>query len=237
MRTRHWIVRLLIPSVIIMSVPLTVGCSGKRVGASVQDQTVVVGHPRNVEPPKPEPSLTTPPSAPMVPPAGQDSPAPEPVPDEPPVEAKILEELRRSEPEVATAEPPLIGRKEAETVVPPSSPVMSSVELADVFFDFDDFSIRSDAKLILEANAQLMADHADGVVIIEGHCDQRGSAEYNLVLGERRALAAKRYLQRHGVQASRMQVITYGKERPLCTQHTEDCYQRNRRAHFVFKQE
>ena len=89
--------------------------------------------------------------------------------------------------EASRRPPRLTGREEAQTFVASSAPAGSSIELADVFFDFDDFSIRSDAKPILEANAQVMANHAGGSVIIEGHCDQRGSAEYNLVLGGRRS--------------------------------------------------
>jgi peptidoglycan-associated lipoprotein len=238
----HWVARTLVLFLITGTVTFMSGCSGRRVGTSVQDQTVAAGHPAKAERAKPESIITPPPApaTPAVPPVPQEeplAPAHDPTPDEPPTEAKILDELRRSEPEVATAEPPLAGREEAETVATPPPPVVSSIELADVFFDFDDFSIRRDAKPMLEANAQLITDHAGGMVIIEGHCDERGSADYNLVLGERRAQAVKRYLQKRGIQPSRLQVITYGKERPFCMEHTEECYQKNRRAHFEYRQE
>ena len=72
-------------------------------------------------------------------------------------------------------------------------------------------------------------------MLIEGHCDERGTVEYNLVLGERRAKAAMNYLVAQGVQASRFTVISYGKERPFCTEHTEACWSQNRRAHFLVK--
>ena len=235
MLTHHWMLRLLI-LVLIAILPLTTACSSKRVGTSVKDQTVTAGPPKPAERPKPESSITPAPSL-VIPPAPQPSPTPEPVPEEKPTETQILDELRQNEPEVATAEPSLAGREEAETVATPPPSAVSSIELADVFFDFDDYSIRRDAKPILEANAQLMEDHAGGMVIIEGHCDERGSSDYNLVLGERRAQAVKRYLQKRGVQPSRMQVVTYGKERPFCVEHTEECYEKNRRAHFEYRQE
>ncbi len=103
----------------------------------------------------------------------------------------------------------------------------------DVLFDFDKYDIRPDARPILDAVAAFLNENTELNIIIEGHCDERGTNEYNLALGERRAKSAKNYLVSLGVAPSRIITITYGEEKPLCTQHNEACWQRNRRAHFV----
>jgi len=115
------------------------------------------------------------------------------------------------------------------------STVSGSSALGDVFFDYDRFQIRMDAMPVLDANAGWLRANGSKTVLIEGHCDERGTVAYNLVLGEKRARAAKKYLQDLGVQASQLQITSYGEIRPFCTQQNEDCYQRNRRAHFVTK--
>jgi len=107
--------------------------------------------------------------------------------------------------------------------------------LGDVFFDFDRFQIRKDAMPVLDANARWLRANPSKTALIEGHCDERGTLAYNLVLGEKRARAAKVYLQDLGVQASQLQITSYGETRPFCKQQNEDCYQQNRRAHFVTK--
>ena len=107
--------------------------------------------------------------------------------------------------------------------------------LGDVFFDYDRFQIRKDGMPVLDANAGWLRANGSKSVLIEGHCDERGTVAYNLVLGEKRARAAKRYLQDLGVQASQLQITSYGETRPFCKQANEDCYQQNRRAHFVTK--
>ncbi|NOZ69555.1 MAG: peptidoglycan-associated lipoprotein Pal [Deferribacteres bacterium] len=103
----------------------------------------------------------------------------------------------------------------------------------DVLFDFDKYDIRPDARPILDAVAAFLNENPDINIIIEGHCDERGTNEYNLALGERRAKSTKNYLVSLGVAPSRIMTITYGEEKPVCTQHNEACWQRNRRAHFV----
>lgn len=112
-----------------------------------------------------------------------------------------------------------------------------SQNLKDIYFDFDRNDIRPDARATLTANAEALrrADQLFGnpTVLIEGHCDERGSAEYNLGLGDRRATATKEFLVQLGISGDRLKTVSYGKERPQCTEATEDCYQRNRRAHFV----
>ena len=110
------------------------------------------------------------------------------------------------------------------------------IELHDVYFDFDQFVIRQDAVSTLQANAQFLnAKYQNSGVLIEGHCDERGTSEYNLVLGERRARAAKDYLTDLGVSGPRIQIISYGKERPSCTESKASCWQQNRRDHFVLR--
>jgi peptidoglycan-associated lipoprotein len=106
--------------------------------------------------------------------------------------------------------------------------------VTDIFFDYDQYRIRQDAITILETNAKvLIGRYPDKKVVIQGHCDERGTREYNLILGERRALAVKNYLIDLGVPEKNMQVISYGKEKPFCIEHSKKCWQKNRRSHFV----
>jgi peptidoglycan-associated lipoprotein len=103
--------------------------------------------------------------------------------------------------------------------------------LADVQFDFDRSDIREADKPVLSKNADVLKKFDFLKVTIEGHCDERGSVEYNLALGERRAKAAVDYLVGLGVSADRLRTVSYGKEVPVCSESTEDCWARNRRAH------
>lgn len=106
--------------------------------------------------------------------------------------------------------------------------------LSDVFFDYDQSKIRSDAIKALETNAKVLIGRYPGKkVVIQGHCDERGTLEYNIVLGERRAQAVKNYLVDLGVPEKDLQIISYGKEKPFCLDHTYKCWQQNRRGHFV----
>ncbi len=107
--------------------------------------------------------------------------------------------------------------------------------LGDVFFDYDRFSIRVDAMPMLDTNSGWLRANGSKTVLIEGHCDERGTLAYNLVLGEKRAQAAKKYLVEMGIPASQLLTTSYGETRPFCKQRNEDCYQQNRRAHFVTK--
>jgi len=108
-------------------------------------------------------------------------------------------------------------------------------ELKDVFFEFDKYDIRASDAKVLDSNATWLKSNANHLVLIEGHCDERGTNEYNLALGERRAKSAMNYLVSQGVQASRITIISYGEERPVCTEKTEECWAKNRRAHFLVK--
>ena len=107
--------------------------------------------------------------------------------------------------------------------------------LADVFFDFDKYDIRPSDARTLDSNANWLKSNPNHLVLIEGHCDERGTNEYNLALGERRAKSTMNYLVSQGVQANRITIISYGEERPQCTEHTESCWAKNRRAHFLVK--
>ena len=109
-----------------------------------------------------------------------------------------------------------------------------SSQVQDAYFDFDKSDIRPDAQQVLAADAEVLKANPDVVFTIEGHCDERGSEEYNLGLGDRRAAAAKNFLVNLGVSPDRILTISYGKDRPFCTEPTEECWQSNRRAHFVF---
>jgi peptidoglycan-associated lipoprotein len=106
------------------------------------------------------------------------------------------------------------------------------VTLEDIHFDFDKFNLIPEARKILDKHAAWLLKHKDYKVIIEGHCDERGTTEYNLALGERRAAAAAKYLVSLGVEETRIETISYGKERPLDPGRNEDAWAKNRRAHF-----
>ena len=116
---------------------------------------------------------------------------------------------------------------------PAPEPVQTRVEFEAAFFDFDSFALRDDARSALDRDARMLRDNGGASVTIEGHCDERGTVEYNQALGERRAQAARDYLVSAGIDASRIQIISYGKERPFSDGHDESAWQQNRRAHFV----
>jgi peptidoglycan-associated lipoprotein len=107
--------------------------------------------------------------------------------------------------------------------------------LKDIRFDFDKYDIRPGDAKILEENAKWMKANENYLILIEGHCDERGTNEYNLALGERRAKSTMNYLVTLGVQARRITTISYGEERPGCTEKNEGCWAQNRRAHFLVK--
>jgi peptidoglycan-associated lipoprotein len=128
---------------------------------------------------------------------------------------------------------------------PPPAPVQSNVssiqdilahQVQDIHFDYDKSEIRPSDQSVLQGDAtalkQIFSMDSNFIVTVEGHCDERGSAEYNLALGDRRASATRDALVALGVPSDKLKTISYGKERPLCTDATEDCYARNRRAHF-----
>jgi peptidoglycan-associated lipoprotein len=117
------------------------------------------------------------------------------------------------------------------TTVSPEQEFKANVQ--DAFFDYDAYDIRSDAQATLSRDASWLAAHPEIRVVIGGYCDERGSNEYNLALGQNRADAAKNALVTAGVAATRIRVISFGKEKPFCTESTEECWQQNRRAGFT----
>jgi len=114
----------------------------------------------------------------------------------------------------------------------PSLEELFTREVRDAFFDYDKASIRDDARSALSSTAKFLRSYPSVAIVIEGHCDERGSTEYNVALGDRRSDAAKDFLVSQGVAVSRIQTVSYGKERPFCTQENDACWQENRRAHF-----
>jgi len=108
-------------------------------------------------------------------------------------------------------------------------------DLRDVHFSFDRYEIRPEDAQVLEANAETLKANPSWALLIEGHTDNRGTTEYNMALADRRARASMHYLVSLGVRATRISVISYGKERPMCAEAAEDCWGKNRRAHFLVK--
>jgi peptidoglycan-associated lipoprotein len=119
----------------------------------------------------------------------------------------------------------------------PVSSFRTTDVLKDIQFDFDRYAVRDGDAKVLDADAAWLNDNARMLVLIEGHADERGTNEYNLALGDRRAKATRDYLVSRGVRAGRIAMISYGEERPLCTERTEACWARNRRAHFLVRSE
>ncbi len=111
---------------------------------------------------------------------------------------------------------------------------MFNQNIQDIFFDYDKYDVRSDQQSRLQADATWLNQHPNVDFTIEGHCDERGSTEYNLALGDNRANAVKNALVQDGIDASRIRTISYGKEKPFCTESNEECWQQNRRGHFVY---
>ena len=116
-------------------------------------------------------------------------------------------------------------------ITPPSSP------LKDVYFDFDRYDLNADARTILRGNADWLKSNPRARVEIEGHCDERGTGEYNLALGAKRAQAVREYLTSLGIDGARLSTISYGEEIPICKEQSEDCWRQNRRARFVILQD
>jgi len=148
------------------------------------------------------------------------------------------------------ARPPVTAKTPDTQVPPPAAPstgrdVTSDVlkqdvaemnkkgYLTDAYFDYDQSDLREDARTALAADAEWLKKYPSVQILIEGYCDERGTGNYNLALGDRRANAAKEYLVSLGIDGSRIKTVSYGEERPFCTDSNESCWQQNRRAHLV----
>ena len=159
------------------------------------------------------------------------APAPAPPPPPPPAAPAAPPPPPPPPPPAAPAPRPLT---EDELFAQKSLAQLNSERpLADAYFDLDSSSIRDDGKTSLTANAAWLKRWANTKINVEGHCDERGTAEYNLGLGERRAAAVKAYLVELGVPVDRVVIVSKGKETPFCTESTEACWQQNRRGHFI----
>ena len=161
---------------------------------------------------------------PLPPPPPPPPPAPEPPPPPPPP---------APEPPPPPPPPPPQEMVAQAAAAPTEDPLAWAAGLEDVLFDFDKSAIRKSELGKLAAAGKALKADAKRTVLVEGHCDERGTSAYNMALGERRAKAVQRYLTDMGVAASQIKTTSFGKERPLCTEQNEDCYQRNRRGHFV----
>ena len=160
--------------------------------------------PAPTQPPPPAAAVTPPPPPPPPPPP---APAPAPAP-------------------AALTEEQIFARKSLEQL-------NSERPLGDVYFDLDESTIKNEARGPLQANADWLKKWGSTLITIEGHCDSRGSSEYNLALGARRAEAVKQYLVNLGVPANRVTVLSKGKEQPFCSEEAESCWAQNRRGHFL----
>ncbi|MEJ2084616.1 MAG: peptidoglycan-associated lipoprotein Pal [Acidobacteriota bacterium] len=154
---------------------------------------------------------------------------PAPAPAEPAKPAPAQEVTPAPTPPVADATPDPLS----EDIEQVNEYVYRQGLIGDVYFDFDKYDLKSEARERLAKNAEFMKANPQFTFTIEGHCDDRGTAEYNLALGERRANSALNYLSSLGVSSSGIRTISYGEERPQCTEQAESCWWRNRRAHFV----
>ncbi len=145
-------------------------------------------------------------------------------PEQPPVET-----YQPPAPQPETPVQPIIKPAEAPVTIE------KKVQLDDVFFAFDVYALSPEARKILSADADVLSENSDAQILIEGHCDERGTREYNLGLGERRANSTKNYLVSLGVDASRIQTISYGEDRPFAFGHNENAWSQNRRAHIFVR--
>jgi peptidoglycan-associated lipoprotein len=135
---------------------------------------------------------------------------------------------------MAKADPGSAGRQ-MEDLRSEQGAAAAAAGLRDVFFAFDSFAISEEGRMVLGHNAERMQAIPGGQLKIEGHCDERGTSAYNMVLGEKRAKAVRNYLVELGVNPDHLSVLSFGKERPVCKEQAESCYAQNRRAHMLLK--
>jgi peptidoglycan-associated lipoprotein len=130
-------------------------------------------------------------------------------------------------------QPTDVKRPEPVRDIEPPKPTRAPLDLRTVYFDFDQSSLTLDATTTLSANARMLTDYPDVNIRVEGHCDERGTVEYNLALGQRRAISVRNYLLNYGINPSRITVISYGKERPVDPRSNAEAWRKNRRAEFI----
>lgn len=152
---------------------------------------------------------------------------------------QVVDDPVTAPPTETIPEEPVAEEQEPVEVVPSGPTAEDYARMApqeygieDLFFAFDEYSLSTEAMMLLEASARVMKEHSELVYVIEGHCDERGTIEYNLALGEKRANAVKDYLVSLGVSPARLRVTSYGESKPFAMGHDEDAWAQNRRAHF-----
>ena len=133
------------------------------------------------------------------------------------------------------ANQPVVGRSDSGSARPAIREFVENAALRDIYFEFDKYDLRPGDTKVLDVNAGWLKANPGHQMLIEGHADERGTDAYNLALGERRAQAAMNYLVAQGIRATRISIVSYGKERPVCNEHNEACWARNRRDHFLTK--
>ena len=224
---------------------LLVNCSSRTITTSVDEETFLpgptVGTLSSLERIEPEASMIEEATVelPSLPEEPTEAPVEEP-PAEDPMVAEALAPLMGT-PEPSRVElPPFDPAEEPPSLLPmvaalEPAPAIEPIILTDVYFDFDRYEIGADAMTVLEANASQLTRQNGWKLVIEGHCDERGTAQYNHVLGERRAQAVKRYLVDLGVPSHLIEMASYGKDKPFCVGQGKSCWQQNRRAHFVLQ--
>jgi peptidoglycan-associated lipoprotein len=157
------------------------------------------------------------------------APPPEPTPEPTPEAEEAVIEEEVSEPVTET-----LSTEEVSSELPEDLAILNARGyLEDVFFDTDRFDLTPEARGVLAKNANWLIEFSSVLILVEGHCDERNTREYNLALGERRANAVRDYLMSLGVNPDRIRTISYGEERPFALGHTEEAWRLNRRAHFV----
>ena len=151
---------------------------------------------------------------------------------------KKIRPLEEEQAEVEKQPQPPKTEREAEETQPvkPLEPIEEEQVILDpIHFEFDKYNLTDEAIAILTRNAEVLLKHPDIEIVIEGHCDERGTDEYNLALGEKRAMAARDFLVRFGIEKSRISIVSYGEERPIDPRHNEEAWAKNRRAEFVIR--
>jgi peptidoglycan-associated lipoprotein len=202
-----------------LALALVVGACAKRPAVQVASAPAPTG--------APSPAMAAPAPAPVAPAPAPVAPAPAPTQATPPAPPPVAAAPAPAPPAPPPAPAPRPAPKEFQ----------ANAALKAIHFNFDKSDIRAEDAKILDASLAWLKANPTNLLLIEGHCDERGTSDYNLALGDRRAKAAMAYLVARGVRADRISVVSYGEERPVCTDHNEKCWAENRRAQFLVKEQ
>lgn len=197
---------------LVFAVSFTTGCAKR---ASLKDGAATVASPQQAAP-----------QAPVV-----QAPAPPPSSDDAAARERALrEKALREAAEKAAREAAEKARRDAEAK---AAAILNALKICDIHFDFDKYNLKPEAQEVLKKAAPAYLKYTDYKLVVEGHCDERGTVEYNLALGEKRANEAAKFLIDLGIAKDRIKTISYGKEMPLDKGHNEEAWAKNRRAHFL----